>query len=217
MTPRELKNLLPGISEAALVVDEWGRICGSNEAAERLLGYSASELVETNCWDLLQGRGSPSRAVCGERCGVVQCALASGRVSSYEMEIRLKTGGWSWVDVCILVWRDPTTRKPYIVHLLRDITRRKQTETLSGQLVQAAMQLLIQPRDELALPPAAPLTHQERKILQLLAAGKAPPVIARELAISARTLRNHLHNVNRKLHTHNRLEALMHVTHGGLI
>src|SRR5207244_258130 len=41
--------------------------------------------------------------------------------------------------------------------------------------------------------------------------------IARKLSISAQTLRNHLHHINRKLRTHTRLEAVTHAQQRGLI
>ena len=44
-----------------------------------------------------------------------------------------------------------------------------------------------------------------------------PTTIARTLRISAQTLRNHLHRINRKLRTHNRLEAVTHAQRRGLL
>ena len=41
--------------------------------------------------------------------------------------------------------------------------------------------------------------------------------IARRLSISAQTLRNHLHHINRKLRIHNRLAAVTHMQRRGLI
>jgi DNA-binding CsgD family transcriptional regulator len=61
------------------------------------------------------------------------------------------------------------------------------------------------------------LTKQERRVLQLLAEGKSPSTVARELGINPRTLRNHLHHINQKLHTHNRLEAVIQATRRGMI
>jgi Fe-S cluster assembly scaffold protein SufB len=43
------------------------------------------------------------------------------------------------------------------------------------------------------------------------------PRIAKALGISSQTLRNHLHHINQKLRTHNRLEAVMHALHRRLI
>ena len=54
-------------------------------------------------------------------------------------------------------------------------------------------------------------------MLRRFADGKSPVDIARELEISAQTLRNHLHHINQKLGTHNRLEAVTHAIRRKLI
>ena len=70
---------------------------------------------------------------------------------------------------------------------------------------------------KLYCPPIDPLSDQERRILKLFADGSNATIIARKLDISAQTLRNHLHHINRKLRTHNRLEAVTHAQRRGLI
>ena len=104
-----------------------------------------------------------------------------------------------------------------MVHLARDITARKRTEKLSEKLIDVAREISALPGQAEGLPPASPLTCQERRVLELLAKGKGPAQVARELGIAPRTLRNHLHHANQKLHTGNRLEAVMQATRRGLI
>jgi DNA-binding CsgD family transcriptional regulator len=65
--------------------------------------------------------------------------------------------------------------------------------------------------------PTEALSEQERRILRMFAEGRNSTAIARELEISPQTLRNHLHHINRKLRTHNRLEAVTHAQRRGLI
>lgn len=65
--------------------------------------------------------------------------------------------------------------------------------------------------------PVDPISVQERRILALFAQGSTSAGIARKLKISPQTLRNHLHHINRKLRTHNRLEAATHAQRRGLI
>jgi hypothetical protein len=56
--------------------------------------------------------------------------------------------------------------------------------------------------------PFSPSSEHETKILRLFAKGKLKPN-RKPLNISLQTLRNHLHPMNQKLRTHNRLEAVM--------
>ena len=65
--------------------------------------------------------------------------------------------------------------------------------------------------------PVAPLSSQELEILKMFAVGATAPKIAKALGISPQTLRNHLHHINQKLRTHNRLEAVMHALQRRLI
>ena len=58
--------------------------------------------------------------------------------------------------------------------------------------------------------PVSPLSEHEKEILRLFLVGKSSAEIAHKLQITLQTLRNHLHHINQKLHTHNRLEAVTH-------
>jgi DNA-binding CsgD family transcriptional regulator len=62
-----------------------------------------------------------------------------------------------------------------------------------------------------------PLSEHEKRILRLFTAGKNSVEVAQELGITLMTLRNHLHRINEKLRTHNRLEEVMNAIHRGLI
>jgi len=65
--------------------------------------------------------------------------------------------------------------------------------------------------------PVSPLSEQEKQILRLFAQGKDSTQVAKALKISSQTLRNHLHHINQKLRTHNRLEAVMNAMQRKLI
>lgn len=63
------------------------------------------------------------------------------------------------------------------------------------------------------LTPAAPakvynLTAQEKKVLQLLVAGKSYKMIAAELLVATDTVKSHVTNVYAKLHVHSGTEAV---------
>jgi DNA-binding CsgD family transcriptional regulator len=65
--------------------------------------------------------------------------------------------------------------------------------------------------------PVNPLSEQEHRVLHRFSEGKSPADIVCELDISPQTLRNHLHHINQKLGTHNRLEAVTHAMRRKLI
>ena len=217
MLERELFAILDSTADGAFAVDEQGLVCSWNKAAEKLFGYKESEVLDKPCAHLLQGRGNLGTQICTEPCSVIDCAVEHREISNYDMEVETRHGRKLWVNVSILTFHDERTHRHLTVHLTRDVTARKKTEKLAEKLVNVAREISVLPDHPGGMPPASPLTEQERRVLGLLAKGKSPAQVARELRIAPRTLRNHLHHANQKLHTRNRLEAVMHAARRGLI
>jgi len=214
---RELFEILEGTADAAFAVNEQGLICSWNRAAEKIFGYTSAEVLDKPCDPLFQGCDPLGTRICTDRCAVLECALQRREVPDFDMEAVSRSGKRVWVNVSILALLDRRTGQRLVVHLARDIAKRKRRDDLAQQLVTIAQQISSLPEDSGSLAPVTPLTEQEQKILHLLAEGKTPEVIARELHITPHTLRNHLHHVNLKLHTSSRLEAVVQATRRGLI
>jgi DNA-binding NarL/FixJ family response regulator len=117
----------------------------------------------------------------------------------------------------LLVTSDDHTERRLVIHLMRDIGKRKKAEQLTNEMIQVARSLVGNAEQTDELPPIVPLTSQEKKILSLLAAGKATKEVTAELQISMGTLRNHISHINQKLHTRNRVEAVMKALKRGVI
>jgi PAS domain S-box-containing protein len=217
MLESELFTLLNCTADAAFSVDEHGRVCSWNRAAERLFGYPSSEVLHKPCADLLQGRGSLDTPVCSHGCAVIECAAAHREIPNYDLEVKERGGQRIWVNISILVFQDNRTKQRLLVHLARDITDRKKNEELTQKVLATAKQLASLPNEAARAAPVSPLTKQEQHVLRLLADGKTPAAAARILKITPRTLRNHIHHANQKLKTRNRLEAVIHALRRGLI
>lgn len=217
MLERELFAFLEGTSDAAFTVDPHGLICSWNRAAENLFGYTVSEVMQRSCAELFDGRGALGTLVCRDQCEVLECVEARREIPSYDLEVRNKAGDQVWLNVTIAVFSDDRKGRKLAVHLARDITERKRSELLTEKMLQAARQLVSLAGERVHPAPVSPLTGQERRVLTLLAKGKSPSEVARELRITPRTLRNHIHHTNHKLRTHNRLESVMHALRRGLI
>jgi len=61
------------------------------------------------------------------------------------------------------------------------------------------------------------LTHQERRVLTLVASGQRNAKIAHELCISTRTVENHLYHIFDKLGVSSRTEAALYALRTGLL
>lgn len=217
MLERELFTLLESTADAAFTVDDRGLVRSWNRAAEKLFGHDATSVVDKPCADLFHGRDAFGTPVCSEHCNVIECALQHRDTPNYDIEVETQSGDKVWVNVSILVFHDERAQRTLVVHLARDIGARKEQERLAQQLVQVARKLSSVSGDADAAAPVSPLTRQEQRVLRMLAAGKSPERVAQELKISSRTLRNHIHHVNQKLQTRNRLEAVMQASRRKLI
>ena len=155
--------------------------------------------------------------MCCQSCDVLECVRAGREVSNFDLEISTETGRRVWVNVSLLVTSDDHTERRLVIHLMRDIRKRKKAEQLTNEMIQVARRLVGNGDQTGELPPIIPLTSQEKKILTLLVAGKATKEVTGELHISMGTLRNHIAHINQKLHTRNRTEAVMKALKRGII
>lgn len=77
---------------------------------------------------------------------------------------------------------------------------------MSGQIARQVVAVFQTPSD--AKPGAAKLSPIELRVLQRLGAGLLYKEVAAELGISVSTIRTHVWHIYRKLHVHNRTEAI---------
>jgi PAS domain S-box-containing protein len=213
----ELFAFLERTSDAAFTVTEQGEFRSWNKSAERLFGYPASEVLNRTCSEVLDGRGALGTQACNGACSVQLCAVQGLEVPNFDFEVKTSAGNRLWVNVSTIVFEEPRRNRQLIVHLARDISRRRRKEELLGKMQEILQELEVASGEVDAIAPISPLSEQEQRILRLFANAKNSTEIARELGITLPTLRNHLHRINEKLRTHNRLEAVMHAMQRGLI
>ena len=218
MLETELFAFLEGTSDAAFTVSEQGKILSWNGAARRLFGYPSTEVMGKSCFQVLHGRGVLGTEVCHEGCSILECSAGQTEIPNFDLEVSLRSGERLWVNLSTVVWQNPRTQHRLVIHLAHDITKQKETERATEEMLRMSRQFNKVAEDStLAVSPVAALSEQEVQILRLFASGKNSPEIAKNLQISLQTLRNHLHHINQKLRTHNRLEAVMHAIQRKLV
>lgn len=219
MLEPELFALFERTAEAAYTVTEDGRICSWNHAAETLFGYPASEALGADVEELLEARDTlGTSAIAGGRgTATRQWDAASGGIPNFDLEVRTRSGSRIWVNVSTIIFDNGRTGRRLFVRLAHDIDQRRRNDEMLQRMLEAARQFVSLAQETSDHAQVELLSDHERRILRLLADGGSSAAIARQLRISAQTLRNHLHHINRKLRTHSRLEAVTHARRRGLI
>jgi PAS domain S-box-containing protein len=217
MLDRDLFEFLERTTDAAFAVTDAGEICSWNNGAEVLFGFGRGEVVGKTCFELFQGVDVLGMLTCTEQCHVRDCAARHAPIPNFDIEVNTKSGGRIWVNMSTLVHEDPKSGHRRIVHLARSIEDRKQADAIVQQMLVVSRQLAEVSDRSFRPAPVNPLSEQEHRVLHRFSEGKSPADIVEELEISPQTLRNHLHHINQKLGTHNRLEAVTHAIRRKLI
>lgn len=199
-------EIIASTADAALATDESGRIVIWNQAAERLLGYAAEEVLGRPCHDVLCGLDVFGNRFCDESCAL-QCMMRRHEaVRSFEMDVRRESGEVVRIAISVMAVPGPRPSQYTLIHLMRPSEDRPTLSTsVAGMVPLAAAQSSAEPAHQAQL---RSLTHREREVLRVLSDGLSTEDIADTLFISVATVRNHIQNILRKLEVHSKVEAV---------
>jgi PAS domain S-box-containing protein len=217
-----LRDMLDRSADGAYVIDQDQRIALWNKAAETILGFTAQEVVGTNCFQMLAGHTDGGCVVCRRGCLPFSAGRRGELIPSFDAQMRTASGYPRWVNVSVIaVPMDDDSQEPTaIVHFFRDVEAKKRAETFTKDVVGWVRQLKLQGPD---MPPVdnnstvVDLTEREIQVLRLLARGADTEAIASQLVIDRSTVRNHIQRILHKLDVHSRLEAVTYAHQHGLL
>ena len=208
----DLDRLLTNTADGVCAVTSDGKITLWNRAAEKILGYSAREVIGRPCCEVFAGQDSAGNRLCYHGCQVLTLVKEGELVQHFDMATRTKTDKPVWLNVSIVVV--PGTRRDLstTVHLFRDVTASHEIESLVRERLAEARSGSADTSS-----PAAELTRREIEILRLMTGGANTKTMAERLHVSPATVRNHVQNIFGKLGVHSRLEAAAQATRHGLL
>ncbi|MBZ5637342.1 MAG: LuxR C-terminal-related transcriptional regulator [Acidobacteriia bacterium] len=206
----EARALLAALSlspDAVFATDRRNQIVFWNRSAERVLGYTESDMLSRSCDTALQGCDLSGNRYCWKDCPVVQIACRGGAVHDFVLTLEAKDKHQVEVGITVLTLALPPPERFLILHILHPTAGTEprpettRTEPSPPMALRAAASASSDAR-------ARKLTGREVEVLGMLAAGHATPHIATRLGISNLTARNHIQNILDKLEVHSKTEAV---------
>jgi PAS domain S-box-containing protein len=200
--PLDLLDAFERSGDGVYAVDYNQKIVFWNDAAERLLGHKASEVLGAQCFDVIAGGDHLGHPFCGADCEVIKCSRKGKAPANYDVRTKTAGGEGRWLNISIIVLVGSRKRSTLTVHLARDITeeRRRQLMLSRGEAGDAGTESAVG---------LAKLTRRESDVLQYLSCGMSNAQIAELLGVSATTVRNHTEHLLAKLGVHSKLEAVV--------
>lgn len=197
--------------DGCYVVNDRCEIVLWNEAAQRLLGFDAEEVLQRPCYEVIEGQREEGHALCGPECKIWEETSRGISIPSYYLLARRKDGESLWLNVSLLLIPMEPNGERYIAHLLRDASQEKHALAFTQQISSfiEAHTGLIPSLENPPSPNSSSLSKRQREILRLLAGGGNLKTIAQHLSISPHTVRNHLWKISTKLGLHSQLEIFI--------
>ena len=208
--------------DGLFVVDPDQRVVVWSDSAQRILGYSAREVLGRRCYEVIRGKDAYNYRFCRRDCPVVRNARRGRPTPNYDLVCLCTDGQERYINMSVAIMRDGRSFK--VLHLFRDVTHRRKTEEFARK-ASSALRRLFESADNGASPdplqetdvPMPRLSRREAEVLRLLASGMTTRQIAEVLHIRPVTARNHVTRVLNKLGVDNRLQAVVYASRHGLI
>ena len=207
-------RLLAG--DALFITDERQRIRSWSSGAQRVLGFSADEVLGRRCYEIVMGREPEGHPVCSEACPVTRNARHGRGTAAYDVLSKARDGSSRHLSTSVLVLEEK--RGSFrVIHLMHESVANAGPAGLgaasSGQVGTPSATSA----DDERRVQAEPLTRRELEVLRLFARGSSLQEIADALSITILTARNHATNIQHKLGVKNRLQMVLEGMRRGLI
>jgi len=172
------------------VSDSHRRIIMVNSALERLTGRSRGELLGQTCRDLLGVRTLEGASICDSTCPFLHPTDRSGKV---EGCMPTASGTEAWVEISYGHVTDPAGRLRGVIHIVHDLTQRKEIERLKDEFISMVSHEL-----------RTPLHHIK---------GFATTLLQTDVEWDAETQRDFLESINRESdRLSNLVEKILHLS-----
>jgi PAS domain S-box-containing protein len=224
MRTKNILKILANTSDGVFAVSTDHKIVFWNKPAQKILGYSAKEVLGKYCNEMIAGTDSNGNPVCSKSCNVMKAIKKKENPENYEILTHSKTGDPIWLNISITCIPGSQPALNTVVHVFRDITKQKMDINLIKEIVSGINNAnkhksnLSLSNNEITGNKHKPkLTFRERQVLMLIAEGLSTKDVSEKLYISWTTVRKHIQNILYKLEAHSKLEAVANAYKNNLI
>jgi PAS domain S-box-containing protein len=192
--------------DALFVTDEQQRVRTWSAGAQRVLGFTAQEVLGKRCYEVVMGRHPEGHPVCSLDCHVTRNAGRGRGTAAYEVTSTGRDGEPRYLSASVLVLEEKrgTFR---VIHLMHESAGTPPARPAPER----------DPGGADVLGAAESLTRRELEVLRLIARGESLERVAAVLSISVLTARNHASNIQHKLGAANRLQMVLEGMRRGLV
>lgn len=216
--------------DGVYVVDESKNIVRWNPAAEKILKFSESEVMNLKCHDILSGKTPKGSFHCRPDCPVHQNAFISLQ-KHFDLVTQTKEGEPRWLNISII---SPLIHgKRYAAHILRDVSQERKMELAVNRMLSdmgvgvdsregphgspTTDKMEMDESETIGVVNHGSLSRRETQVLRLLAKGHSTKSIAQKLNISHFTARNHIQSILVKLDIHSKAQAVSYAYRMGIL
>src|SRR5574341_1458391 len=128
-----LAEIFSNAADGVLGVDQDHKVMLWNRAAERLVGFTAAEVIGRPCSEVWAVRNRSGCRLCGENCSPITSARKEEPVEGREIMVHTKAGRSLWLHVSTIVVPGGAPSLFTMVHIFHDVTRQVETEVLLGK------------------------------------------------------------------------------------
>jgi DNA-binding CsgD family transcriptional regulator len=212
---RQVISLIADTADGAFVVSLDCQFLAWSWRAQKLFGFSSSEILGRHCYDILPARDGGGQCLCTVNCPMVTAARCGFSTPPTDTQIWAKGGRPVWVRVSPIVLRKPYGTSCAVLVVVTDVSQYKRAE-LTARLIESHLY----GATACAAPPAADavamlrssfheLTQREAEVLWEAIAGQDYHEVAKALRMSPTTARNHLQRILAKLGVHSQRQAVL--------
>lgn len=219
---------LASTQDAVYVANDAQRIVCWNKGAERLFGFSESDVLNHLCYQVVGGKVC-GKSWCHAGCAVQRSAGRGVLLQTLEMQACTRGGQEVWLDVSVFSLE--RRGRWFTIHVLRDVTREEQRKVALEKVLDTLKAYGVDngSREDFSnrglqiytsgSPPSSvtQLTRREIEVLGLLAEGLSAREVAQRLGVSPFTVRRHIESILLKTGMHTQAQAVAYAYRNGLL